>query len=194
MVRIPAGKFVMGSPEGEAQRFEDETQRAVTITKPFYMSAFEVTQKQFYKLTIPDYDLESWTYFRGPIANGAAYHFRTSAGSFGRGLDLLLDNPMECVAWPKALAYCELINKREQAAGEWAAVFLIRFVEQRGHGGAYVFFGHRTQQGGLEKLGIGERIGGGHFSYGGSGDAGGQFADGAGKLQADFGVGIGAGL
>ncbi|MFC1600934.1 formylglycine-generating enzyme family protein [Candidatus Sumerlaeota bacterium] len=117
MVRIPAGKFVMGSPEGEAHRFEDETQRAVTITKPFYMSAFEVTQKQFYKLTIPDYDFEGWTYFRGPIANGAAYHYRTSAGSFGRGLGLLLDNPMECVAWPKALEYCELINKREQAAG-----------------------------------------------------------------------------
>jgi len=117
MVRIPAGTFVMGSPKDEAHRFADETQRTVAITKPFYMSAFEVTQKQFYDLMIPDFDFEGWTYFRGPIANGAAYHFRTPARSFGRGLGLLLDNPMECVSWPRALEYCDPINKREQAAG-----------------------------------------------------------------------------
>ena len=35
MVRIPAGQFVMGSPKEEPHRFSDETQRTVSITKPF---------------------------------------------------------------------------------------------------------------------------------------------------------------
>jgi len=116
MVRIPAGKFVMGSPKDETHRREDEMQRTVAITKPFYMSAFEVTQKQFYGLMIPDFDLDGWTYFRGPIANGAAFHFRSPSHG-GRGSGLLLDNPMECVSWPRALQYCSVINERERAAG-----------------------------------------------------------------------------
>ena len=117
MVRIPAGQFVMGSPKEEPHRFSDETQRTVSITKPFYMSAFEVTQKQFYDLMIPDFDFDGWTYFRGPIPNGAAYHFRTREGGPGKGAGLLLDNPMECVSWPRALEYCDLVNTREKAAG-----------------------------------------------------------------------------
>jgi formylglycine-generating enzyme required for sulfatase activity len=116
MVRIPAGKFVMGSPKDEAHRREDETQRTVVITATFYMSAFEVTQKQFYDLMIPDFDFDGWTFFRGPIAKGTAFHFRSPSRD-GRGLGLLLDNPMECVSWPRALQYCAVINKREQAAG-----------------------------------------------------------------------------
>lgn len=47
MVRIPAGKFVMGSPEYEEGRFENETQHLVVISKPFYLGKFPVTQKQW---------------------------------------------------------------------------------------------------------------------------------------------------
>jgi len=116
MVRIPAGKFVMGSPKDEDMRRDDEVQRTVRISTPFYISAYEVTQKQFYDLMIPDYDFDGWTFFRGPVSKGTAFHFRRP-GRDGRGLELLLDNPMECVSWPKALEYCEAINKREKAAG-----------------------------------------------------------------------------
>jgi len=116
MVRIPAGKFVMGSPKDEAYRRKDEVQRSVAISKPFYMSAFEVTQEQFYDLMIPDFDFDGWTFFRGPIAKGTAFHFRSPSRD-GRGLDLLLDNPMECISWPRALEYCKVINERERKAG-----------------------------------------------------------------------------
>ena len=126
MVRIPAGQFVMGSPKDEPHRFSDETQRTVSITKPFYMSAFEVTQKQFYDLMIPDVDFDGWTYFRGPIPNGTAYHFRARGSGFGKGLDLLLDNPMECVSWPRALKYCDGVNIREQAAGRLPDGYMYR--------------------------------------------------------------------
>ena len=49
MVLIPAGKFVMGSPKSEEGRSGtcDETQHEVTLTKPFYMGKYEVTQEQW---------------------------------------------------------------------------------------------------------------------------------------------------
>ena len=47
MVLIPAGKFMMGSPASEVGRNENETQHEVTLTKPFYMGKYEVTQEQW---------------------------------------------------------------------------------------------------------------------------------------------------
>ena len=47
MVLIPAGKFLMGSPESEMDRFYDETQHEVTLTKPYYIGKYEVTQEQW---------------------------------------------------------------------------------------------------------------------------------------------------
>ena len=50
MVLIPAGKFKMGSPASEKGRSENETQHEVTITKPFYMGKYEVTQEQWFEI------------------------------------------------------------------------------------------------------------------------------------------------
>ena len=47
MVLIPAGKFMMGSPASEVGRKDNETQHEVTLTKPFYMGKYEVTQEQW---------------------------------------------------------------------------------------------------------------------------------------------------
>jgi eukaryotic-like serine/threonine-protein kinase len=47
MVLIPAGKFKMGSPASEKNRSDNETQHEVTLTKPFYMGKYEVTQEQW---------------------------------------------------------------------------------------------------------------------------------------------------
>jgi formylglycine-generating enzyme required for sulfatase activity len=47
MVLIPAGKFMMGSLENEKDRFDDETQHGVTLTKSYYMGKYEVTQEQW---------------------------------------------------------------------------------------------------------------------------------------------------
>jgi len=47
MVLIPAGKFLLGSPKDEKDRSPDEDQHEVTITKPFYMGKYEVTQEQW---------------------------------------------------------------------------------------------------------------------------------------------------
>ena len=47
MVLVPAGKFKMGSPASEKGRNDNETQHEVTLTKPFYMGKYEVTQEQW---------------------------------------------------------------------------------------------------------------------------------------------------
>ena len=44
---IPAGTFVMGSPEGELGRDTDESRHQVTLTKSFYLQTTEVTQGQW---------------------------------------------------------------------------------------------------------------------------------------------------
>ena len=49
-VLIPAGTFTMGSPPGEPHRHKTEVQHRVTISRPFYMQATEVTLKQWRSL------------------------------------------------------------------------------------------------------------------------------------------------
>jgi formylglycine-generating enzyme required for sulfatase activity len=52
-VLIPAGSFVMGSPPGEAKKDNEaaiEKQHRVTITRPFYMAKYELTQAQYAKV------------------------------------------------------------------------------------------------------------------------------------------------
>jgi formylglycine-generating enzyme required for sulfatase activity len=47
MVLVPATSFVMGSPAGAPMRQEEETQRRVTLTRPFRVAETEVTQRQW---------------------------------------------------------------------------------------------------------------------------------------------------
>ena len=47
LVLIPAGEFLMGSPESELRRVWNEAQHRVTISKPFWIGKYEVTQEQW---------------------------------------------------------------------------------------------------------------------------------------------------
>ena len=47
LIEIPAGKFTMGSPEGEKDHQEEEAQVTVALTKPFGLGKTEVTQGQW---------------------------------------------------------------------------------------------------------------------------------------------------
>jgi formylglycine-generating enzyme required for sulfatase activity len=44
---IPPGTFLMGSPEDEEDRREDEHQHEVTLTRAFYMGVYPVTQAEW---------------------------------------------------------------------------------------------------------------------------------------------------
>ena len=116
---IPKGSFTMGSAADEEYRRDDETQRKVTISKPFYMGVYEVTQEQFYPLTIADYDHEQWKHFRGPIADGAAFHYRKQPPGVMHfdGIELQPKFPMECFSWIRAMQYCKDLTAIEEKAG-----------------------------------------------------------------------------
>ncbi|RLF88388.1 hypothetical protein DRN43_05965 [Thermococci archaeon] len=48
LVLIPPGRFLMGSPESELERYKDESpQHRVIISKPFWLGKYEVTQAQW---------------------------------------------------------------------------------------------------------------------------------------------------
>ena len=55
LTHIASGKFVMGSPSGEVGRRDDETQRTVTISQPFYLGIKEITQAQYMNAMHPDH-------------------------------------------------------------------------------------------------------------------------------------------
>ena len=46
-VGVPAGSFVMGSPEDEEGRYSDEVQREVRISRGFWIGRYEVTQGEW---------------------------------------------------------------------------------------------------------------------------------------------------
>ncbi len=50
---IPAGSFIMGSPLDDPDRGDDEVPHRVTLTRPFYMMAAPVTQRQWEALMGP---------------------------------------------------------------------------------------------------------------------------------------------
>jgi hypothetical protein len=67
MVLIPAGKFLMGSPESEEGRFGNETRHEVTLTNPFYMGKYPVTQEQWVSLGMRNRSVEEGE--RLPVTN-----------------------------------------------------------------------------------------------------------------------------
>jgi formylglycine-generating enzyme required for sulfatase activity len=104
LVLIPAGKFKMGSPKEEKERFDDEgPQREVQITRPFYLGAFEVTQAQYEKVTgrAPSYFSED--------GNGKDRVKKLDTSKF----------PVEQVSWEEAVEFCKELSRRaeEKKAG-----------------------------------------------------------------------------
>ena len=47
MAQIPAGTFVMGSPEGELERYDDEGPQHEVTVREFFMGCYPVTQAQW---------------------------------------------------------------------------------------------------------------------------------------------------
>jgi len=81
---IPAGKFTMGSPEGEEDRQPDEgPPHDVTISKPFYMGVYEVTQEQYEAITGANP-----SYFKGA------------------------KNPVEQASWDEAVEFCKKLSAK----------------------------------------------------------------------------------
>ena len=92
---IPAGTFTMGSPDDESGRREHEgPAHEVTLTRPYFISAYPVTQAQFEKV----------------MGKNPAHFSRSLGGP---------DYPVESVSWYDAERFCETLSlvPAEEAAG-----------------------------------------------------------------------------
>jgi len=77
---IPAGEFQMGSAE-----YDEEPRHLVTISRPFYLGVYPVTQREYMQIT-----------------KNNPSHFS--------GNDRL---PVECVFWFDAVAFCNELSRKE---------------------------------------------------------------------------------
>lgn len=94
---IPAGEFTMGSPEPEEQRFKNETQHKVRITKAFYLGKYEVTQAEFRKV----------------MGRNSSY-FSDTEGEKKKLANLVSDRyPVENVSWYDAAEFCNKLSESE---------------------------------------------------------------------------------
>jgi len=95
MVRIPAGRFTMGSPADEPGRQPAEgPAHEVALARPFAMARFDVTRAQF----------AAFAKATGYEAREARCDWRNPT-SRGRPLDQGPDHPVVCVNWADAQAY-----------------------------------------------------------------------------------------
>ncbi|MDR2674837.1 MAG: SUMF1/EgtB/PvdO family nonheme iron enzyme [Opitutaceae bacterium] len=75
------GAFQMGSPAGEAGRWTDETLHAVTLTQPYYIGVFEITQKQWQLVMGAN---PSWSFGdRNPVEGVSYENIRGDAAGAG---------------------------------------------------------------------------------------------------------------
>ena len=89
-VRIPAGSFVMGSPEDEKGRHSNERQHEVRISQGFWMGKYEVTQ-------------QDWKRVMG--ANPSRF---SECGS---------RCPVESVSWDNIQVFIQRLNEQESGSG-----------------------------------------------------------------------------
>ncbi|MCQ2397533.1 MAG: formylglycine-generating enzyme family protein, partial [Lentisphaeria bacterium] len=96
MVYCPAGSYIMGSPIAEFERNNDEIQHNVTLSKPFFIGKFEVTQKQYETLM---------------GSNPSCFKDE--------------NRPVERVTWHDAVAFCEKLNEITRNARPKGYVFTL---------------------------------------------------------------------
>ena len=112
MVKIPAGKFTMGSPNDELGRGADEAQRTVTISKPLYMAKFEIKQNQY----IPMMRSEYKPIFRRQGPGGKTLPELHQHGAWQSDV-VPGSQVMDAVQWIHAVDFCQKLTARENAAG-----------------------------------------------------------------------------
>jgi formylglycine-generating enzyme required for sulfatase activity len=94
---IPKGQFAMGSAPGDRDADLDERQHSVTITRDFYIGAFEVTQSQFERVMG-----RNPSQFQGKSFRDGGFN-----------------HPVERVSWNDAAEFCKRLSElpEEKAAG-----------------------------------------------------------------------------
>jgi formylglycine-generating enzyme required for sulfatase activity len=122
LVLIPPGSFTMGSPADEKERGDEEAAHAVTLTKPYYLGKYAVTQAQYRAVTG-----ENPSYFCAAAQGkeGVTYPFKPGGGANAVAGQDTGRFPVENVSWDDTDAFCvELCRKagkivRLPSEAEW---------------------------------------------------------------------------
>ncbi len=116
LVLIPAGKFLMGSPNNQGFEWE-KPQHEVEITKAFYLGKYEVSRGQFRKFVDAGYQTEAEEDGRGGIGYDAETNdFKgpnTKYSWRNVGFEQTDEHPVVNVTWKDAVAFCDWLSKKE---------------------------------------------------------------------------------
>jgi formylglycine-generating enzyme required for sulfatase activity len=114
LVLIPAGKFMMGSPDNETRHQAAEgPQHEVTISKPFYMGIYHVTRGQFAAF-VQDagYKTSSEKVGWAIAWDGTKFDKVKGASWKNPGFDQTDEHPVVCMTEKDAVAFCEWLSKK----------------------------------------------------------------------------------
>ena len=110
MVVIPAGSFMMGSPESEEGRNDYEgPEHRVEIREPFAVGAYEVTRDEYGTF------VEETGHAGGPgcyVWTGSEWKEQEGVGWRNPGYSQTGRNPVACVNWEDARAYVEWLSRK----------------------------------------------------------------------------------
>jgi len=111
-VYIPPGEFMMGSPEDEPGRFDDEILHRVRLTRGFYMQTTQVTVGQW-RAFVKNTGFKSQA-----ETEGGAYGWTGSDWELNKkyywdkpGFSQTDAHPVTCVSWNDAQAFITWLNK-----------------------------------------------------------------------------------
>jgi formylglycine-generating enzyme required for sulfatase activity len=109
LVLIPPGTFTMGSPVGEKDRRNDEAAHAVTLTQPFYLGKYAVTQAQYRAVT--GYNP---SYFSAQAQGKEGVKYNVVKPGGGKEKAAGLDTrrfPVENVSWDEAQEFSSEVGR-----------------------------------------------------------------------------------
>ena len=109
MVVVPAGDFMMGSPEKERGRSDEEgPQHRVTIAKPLAIGKFSITRGEFAAFVKEtDHKTEE-----GAMSSGPEWKHQPDRSWRSPGFDQDDRHPVVCVNWHDAKEYVAWLSKK----------------------------------------------------------------------------------
>jgi formylglycine-generating enzyme required for sulfatase activity len=113
LVKLPAGKFLRGSPVDEVGSQDDECQHEVTLTRDFYIGVYEVTQSEYRRVM-----RENPSFFPEALVYPAVRHPETGRLISAEKREQLDGDhyPADRIAWGDAVRFCEKLSQvREEA-------------------------------------------------------------------------------
>jgi serine/threonine protein kinase len=112
MIVVPAGRFQMGSPPSEAGRSTDELQRTVFFPRPFAISAYPITRREFKAFIAASQSRPSAACTDLSHVPGVQ-----TVDYLQPGFAQTDDDPVVCVSLEDARAYAAWVNTLSHGAG-----------------------------------------------------------------------------